>query len=60
MRACCCRCDSTSNVVFVAQVQHARMMAAHLELGTNMVDMLRIFQAAAHEEIWEALFADLR
>jgi hypothetical protein len=36
------------------------MMAAHLELGTNMVDMLRIFQAAAHEEIWEALFADLR
>ena len=42
------------------QVQHVRMMAASLELGVNMVDVLRLFQAAAHEQRWEALFEPVR
>ena len=36
------------------------MMAASLELGVNMVDCLRLFQAAANEQRWEALFDPIR
>ena len=36
------------------QVQHARMMAASLELGVNIVDVLRLFQAAAQQRVSSA------
>jgi hypothetical protein len=42
------------------QVQHARLLAAPLELGASMVDVLKLFQAAAQEQVWEALFDPIR
>jgi hypothetical protein len=42
------------------QVQHCKLLAAHTEIGITMIDMLRLFKAAAHEERWEALFAEFR
>jgi hypothetical protein len=45
---------------YCLQVQHCRIMAAHTEIGVPMIDMLRLFKAAAHEERWESLFAGFR
>jgi hypothetical protein len=53
----CRRQACTSHACALVQVQHTRLMAAHIELGMPMVDMLRLFQAAAQEQRWEALFA---
>lgn len=42
------------------QVQHCKLMAAHTEIGVSVIDMFRLFKAAAHEERWEALFGGFR
>jgi hypothetical protein len=42
------------------QVQHARMMAARIELGVDMIDLFRLCQAAHNEEQWESLFGCMK
>lgn len=39
----------------LTEVQQARMLAAHLELGVSSIDMLWMFQVAATEQRWQTL-----
>ena len=41
-------------------MQHTRLLATHRELGVGMIDMLRLCQAAAHEQCWDLIFSSLR
>lgn len=54
-------CDATMNESCACmQVQHARKLAARIEIGVDLVDTMRLFQAAVHELHWQNLFGDWR